>query len=60
MAEPSTSLDQSKYRRGTILGLTVAEVFILLLFLLMLVFLVLSQEQERRLEEQQREMAQHP
>lgn len=58
MAEPSTSLAQSKYRRGTILGLTVAEVFILLLFLLMLVFLVLSQEQERRLGEQQREMAQ--
>ncbi len=57
MVEPSTSLAQSKYRRGTILGLTVAEVFILLLFLLMLVFLVLSQEQEQRLEAQQQEMA---
>lgn len=55
---------QSKYRRGTILGLTVAEIFILLLFLLMLVFLVLSQEQlaqEReqlaREREQARELA---
>ena len=34
------------YRRGTVLGLTVAEVFILLLFLLMLVFLALAQEWE--------------
>lgn len=32
------------YRRGTVLGLTVAEVFILLLFLLMLAFLALTQE----------------
>ena len=32
------------YRRGTVLGLTIAEVFILLLFLLMLVFLALAQE----------------
>ena len=58
MTKHSASLAQSKYRRGTILGLTVAEVFILLLFLLMLVFLVLSQEQEQRLEQQQQEMAQ--
>ena len=36
----------SAYRRGTVLGLTVAEVFILLLFLLMLVFLALAQEWE--------------
>ena len=36
----------SAYRRGTVLGLTVAEVFILLLFLLMLVFLALTQEWE--------------
>ena len=36
----------SAYRRGTVLGLTVAEVFILLLFLLMLVFLALAQEYE--------------
>ena len=34
------------YRRGTVLGLTVAEVFILLLFLLMLAFLALAQEWE--------------
>jgi len=58
LTEQATSAAQSKYRRGTILGLTVAEVFILLLFLLMLVFLVLSQEQEQRFEQQQREMAQ--
>jgi len=58
MTEQSTNLAQSKYRRGTILGLTVAEVFILLLFLLMLVFLVLSQEQERRLEAQERKISQ--
>ena len=32
------------YRRGTVLGLTVAEVFIILLFLLMLVFLAVAQE----------------
>ena len=31
------------YRRGTVLGLTVAEVFVLLLFLLMLAFLGLAQ-----------------
>lgn len=34
------------YRRGTVFGLTVAEVFILLLFLLMLLFLSLSQQWE--------------
>ena len=38
----------SDYRRGTVLGLTVAEVFILLLFLLMLAFLVLAQEWQSR------------
>ena len=57
----SSEFAQSKYRRGTILGLTVAEIFILLLFLLMLVFLVLSQEQRAREREQlvrEREQAQ--
>lgn len=47
--EPATSVrdsPDSAYRRGTVLGLTVAEVFILLLFLLMLVFLALAQEWE--------------
>ena len=34
------------YRRGTVLGLTVAEVFVLLLFLLMLAFLALTQSSE--------------
>lgn len=58
MSRHSANLAQSKYRRGTILGLTVAEIFILLLFLLMLVFLVLSQEQTQRLEQQKQEMEQ--
>lgn len=40
----------SAYRRGTVLGLTVAEIFILLLFLLMLVFLSLAQEWESEME----------
>ena len=41
---PSVTDPDSEYRRGTVLGLTVAEVFILLLFLLMLAFLALAQE----------------
>lgn len=53
----SSEFAQSKYRRGTILGLTVAEIFILLLFLLMLVFLVLSQEQRAREREQAQQLA---
>ncbi len=58
MPNQSAKLTQSEYRRGTILGLTVAEIFILLLFLLMLVFLVLSQEQIQRQEQQEQEMGQ--
>ena len=39
------------YRRGTVLGLTVAEIFILLLFLLMLAFLVITNDwQQQQLE----------
>ena len=34
---------QAEYRRGSVLGLTVAEIFILLLFLLLLLFLILNQ-----------------
>ena len=56
MPGQSTRLANSKYRRGTILGLTVAEVFILLLFLLMLVFLVLSQEQIQQLNQQEQDL----
>ncbi len=48
MSNESQNFAQMKYRRGTILGLTVAEIFILLLFLLMLVFLVLNQDQRAR------------
>ena len=49
----------AQYRRGTVLGLTVAEVFILLLFLLMLAFLVLTndwQQQQLEWEEHQQPM----
>ena len=53
MNENAQHLAESKYRRGTVLGLTVAEVFILLLFLLMLVFLVIWQELEAKQREQQ-------
>lgn len=48
----------AKYRRGTVLGLTVAEIFILLLFLLMLVFLVLWQDWQSDSEEQREEIGQ--
>ena len=48
----------AKYRRGTVLGLTVAEIFILLLFLLMLVFLVLWQDWQIGSEEQREQIGQ--
>lgn len=46
MAEVTNTLghDDAEYRRGTVLGLTVAEIFILLLFLLLLVLLSLSRD----------------
>ena len=53
MNENAQHLAESKYRRGTILGLTVAEIFILLLFLLMLVFVVVWQELEAQQQGQQ-------
>ena len=56
MSEQSARLADSKYRRGAILGLTVAEIFILLLFLLMLVFLVLSQEQTFQIARQEQDL----
>ena len=56
MPDQSTRFADSKYRRGAILGLTVAEIFILLLFLLMLVFLVLSQEQTEQIAQQEQDM----
>ena len=58
MAIQSTNSAQLKYRRGTILGLTVAEIFILLLFLLMLVFLVLNQEHTKRLKQKNQQLEQ--
>ncbi|MDE0130134.1 MAG: hypothetical protein OXQ86_11315 [Gammaproteobacteria bacterium] len=39
---PVSTVPDNEYRRGAVLGLTVAEVFILLLFLLLLVFLGLE------------------
>ena len=50
MGESSDS-NGASYRRGTVFGLTVAEVFILLLFLLMLLFLSLSQQWEANAED---------
>ena len=48
MADDSTTSPHADtaYRRGTVLGLTVAEIFILLLFLLLLAFLTLAQDWE--------------
>ena len=46
------------YRRGTLLGLTVAEIFILLIFLLLLAFLGLSNQRSVELEERERETQQ--
>ena len=47
---PATAADAA-YRRGTVLGLTVAEIFILLLFLLLLAFLTWEDERERAVTE---------
>jgi len=56
MNEDLYRLAESRYRRGTVLGLTVAEIFILLLFLLMLIFLLLWREIEAQQQEQQEEL----
>lgn len=40
-------IESGTYRRGLTLGLTMAEIFMLLLFLLLLAFLVLSKEHEQ-------------
>ena len=57
MDDTSIAQGDADYRRGTVLGLTVAEVFILLLFLLLLAFLVMVRdwETERVREKQERE-----
>lgn len=57
MDKPSVAQSDADYRRGTVLGLTVAEVFILLLFLLLLALLVLVRDwqAEREREERERE-----
>ena len=58
-ARPLTRGAAAHYRRGTVLGLTVAEVFILLLFLLLLAFLGLAtpEDTERRNEELTKNLA---
>ena len=50
--------DDQAYRRGTLLGLTVAEIFILLIFLLLLAFLGLSDQRPEELKEREREVQQ--
>ncbi|MDE0691393.1 MAG: hypothetical protein OXI55_04020 [Gammaproteobacteria bacterium] len=47
---PATAADAA-YRRGTVLGLTVAEIFILLLFLLLLAFLTWEDDRQRAVTE---------
>ena len=58
MAQAAAAQRDAAYRRGTVLGLTVAEVFILLLFLLLLALLVMVRdwetERERETKERQR------
>ena len=44
MNSASTAKINAEYRRGSVLGLTVAEIFILLLFLLLLVLLALTHD----------------
>ena len=47
---PLTAGPDAAYRRGTVLGLTMAEIFILLLFLILLAFLALAQSWDRKRE----------
>ena len=48
MEASSVTRRDAEYRRGAILGLTVAEVFILLLFMLLLLFLALTNDWKKR------------
>ena len=48
MEASSVTRRDAEYRRGAILGLTVAEVFILLLFMLLLLFIVLTNDLKKR------------
>lgn len=58
MDDAATARRDADYRRGTVLGLTVAEVFILLLFLLLLALLVLVRDWEVERERQEVERRQ--
>ena len=55
MAQPAATQRDAAYRRGTVLGLTVAEVFILLLFLLLLALLSMVRDWETERERAARE-----
>ncbi len=46
-----------EYRRGAVLGLTVAEVFVLLLFLLLIVFLGMERNWKKQSDERQEQLA---
>lgn len=48
---------EAEYRRGAVLGLTVAEIFVLLLFLLLLVFLGVQRSWQRQSEEDKAQLA---
>ena len=50
MEDSSVTRRDAEYRRGAILGLTVAEVFILLLFMLLLLFIALTNDLKKRRE----------
>ena len=49
--------DPVGYRRGLVLGLTLAETLLLVLFILLLVYAALGQEREKKLKEQEQQIA---
>lgn len=53
---PAAETSDAGYRRGSVLGLTLAEVFILLLFLLLLALLVSMRDWRKREEELERQL----
>jgi hypothetical protein len=49
--------DPVGYRRGLVLGLTLAETLLLVLFILLLVYAALGQERDKKLKEQEQQIA---